>query len=236
MPDSPVLVITGASTGMGAATARIAGGAGYRLVLAARTVDRLSALAEETGGLAVPTDVSVWKDNEALVAQALERYGRIDAVFVNAGFTVDRQEGTEHPERWLNESVEQWRDMVLTNVLGAALTARAALPALKESRGHLVITSSMAGRKVGPGSLYSCTESAVSAMGESLRQDLHGTGVRVTVIEPGATDTPFFTALGASPADALTAEDIGRTVLFVLEQPAHVDINEILIRPTSQAY
>lgn len=224
MPDSPVFVITGASTGIGAATARRAAAAGHRVVLAARSADRLEALAAELGGLAVPTDVTRWEDNEALIARALDELGRVDVVFANAGFGAQRG--------WLQETPEHWREMVLTNVLGAAYTARAAIPALKASRGHLLLTSSVAGRRALPGSLYSCTKHAVTAMGEALRADLNETGVRVTTIEPGMVDTPFF---DERPSGALEADDIARAVIYAISQPPHVDVNEILIRPTSQA-
>ena len=228
MADSPVFLITGASTGIGAATARHAVKAGHRVVLAARSADRLAELASELGGdehaLAVTTDVTSWDDNERLVAQALEAYGRVDVVFANAGFGAKRG--------WLEETPEHWRDMVLTNVLGAAYTARAAIPALKDSTGHLLITSSVAGRRALPGSLYSVTKHAVTAMGEALRMDLNDTGVRVTLIEPGMVDTPFFT--DRPSIRALEADDIARAVMFAVEQPPHVDVNEILIRPTAQ--
>lgn len=224
MPDSPVFVITGASTGIGAATARRAVAAGHRVVLAARSAERLEALAAELGGLAVPTDVTRWEDNEALIARAVDELGRVDVVFANAGFGAQRG--------WLQETPEHWREMVLTNVLGAAYTARAAIPALKASRGHLLLTSSVAGRRALPGSLYSCTKHAVTAMGEALRADLDETGVRVTTIEPGMVDTPFF---DERPSGALEADDIARAVIYAISQPPHVDVNEILIRPTSQA-
>src|ERR1700704_5798756 len=129
MPNDPVFLITGASSGIGEATARQASLAGYRLVLAARSIDKLEALASELGGderaLAVPTDVTRWEDNEALVAAALARFGRLDVAWANAGFGATRG--------WLNDTPEHWRAMVLTYVLGAAYTVRAAIPALKES-------------------------------------------------------------------------------------------------------
>jgi NADP-dependent 3-hydroxy acid dehydrogenase YdfG len=227
MADDRVLVITGASTGIGAATARQAADAGYSVVLAARSQDKLEALVSELGeqkALAVPTDVTSWEDNERLVAAALERFGRIDVVFANAGFGAARG--------WLKETPEHWRDMVLTNVLGAAYTLRAAIPAVKDTKGHLLVTGSVAGRRALPGSLYSCTKWAITAMGEAVRQDLDDTGVRVTVIEPGMVDTPFFDN-GAGPG-ALKPEDIARAVMYAVSQPDHVDVNEILIRPTSQ--
>ena len=122
--------------------------------------------------------------------------------------------------------------MVLTNVYGCALTIRATMPALKESKGHLLLTSSVAGRRSLPGSLYSASKHAVTAMGEAARLEYNDSGVRVTLIEPGAVDTPFFD----SPLKirALDADDVARTVMFVVSQPPHVDINEILIRPTAQ--
>jgi len=228
MSDDPVFLITGASTGIGAATARHAAEAGHRVVLAARSEDKLRSLADELGGderaLVTRCDVTEWEDNEAMVASALEAFGRIDVVFANAGFGAARG--------WLKETPEHWRSMVLTNVLGAAYTTRAALPAVKEARGHIVLTSSVAGRRALQGSLYSCTKHAVTAMAEALRQDLDDTGVRVTSIEPGMVDTPFFDK-GAGEG-ALAADDIARAVMYAVSQPPHVDVNEMLIRPTGQ--
>jgi NADP-dependent 3-hydroxy acid dehydrogenase YdfG len=227
MADDRVFLITGASSGIGAATARRAAEAGFRLVLAARSADRLQALAAELGGddraIAVPTDVTRWEDNEALVAAALGRLGRIDVAFANAGFGA--------PRGWLNSTPEHWREMVLTNVLGAAYTVRAAIPALTETKGHVLLTGSVAGRRGVPGSLYSSTKWAVTGMGESIRADLNGTGVRTTVIEPGGTETPFF---DAQSEGRLVADDIARAIMYAVSQPPHVDINEILVRPTSQ--
>jgi NADP-dependent 3-hydroxy acid dehydrogenase YdfG len=228
--SDPVFLITGASSGIGAATARAAAENGYRVVLAARSADKLEALAADLGGpdqaLAVETDVTEWDANVALVAAATETFGRLDVVFANAGFGAARG--------WLNETPEHWRSMVLTNVLGAAYTVRAAIPALKESRGHVLLTGSTAGRKAMPGSLYSATKWAVTAMGESIRQDLNGTGIRTTVIEPGGVETPFFD--NPNPELRLVAEDIARAVMYAVSQPPHVDVNEILIRPTAQEH
>jgi NADP-dependent 3-hydroxy acid dehydrogenase YdfG len=226
-PVDRVFLITGASSGIGAATARRAGADGWRLVLAARSQERLEALADELGGperaLAVRCDVSVWEDQERMAAEALSAFGRIDVAFANAGFG--------GPRGFLSDTPEHWREMVLTNVYGAALTLRATIPAVTESRGQLLLTSSVAGRRVLPGSFYSCTKHAVTAMGEAARQDLHGTGVRVTVLEPGMTDTPFFEQ---RPKDALQDDDIARAVMYAVSQPAHVNVNEILVRPTAQ--
>jgi NADP-dependent 3-hydroxy acid dehydrogenase YdfG len=127
--------------------------------------------------------------------------------------------------------------MILTNVYGVALTIRATLPHLLErGDGHFLVTSSVAGRRALPGSLYSATKWAATAIGESLRQELRqmhdNHGIRVTLIEPGMTDTPFF---DNRPRGALEDDDIARAVIYALEQPPGVDVNEILIRPTSQS-
>jgi NADP-dependent 3-hydroxy acid dehydrogenase YdfG len=224
----PVLVITGASTGIGAATARRAVEFGHRVVLGARSEDKLQALAEELGGeeeaLAVRCDVTSWDDQQALVRAALDRYGRMDAYFANAGFGAARG--------FLEESVEHWKSMIDTNVLGAALSIRASLGHFREQGGgHLILTSSVAGRRVLPGSLYSATKHAVTAMGEALRQEIADTDVKMTMIEPGMVDTPFF---DSQVSGALEADDIARAVMFALTQPPHVDVNEILIRPIHQ--
>ena len=233
MDDGRVLLITGASSGIGARTARRAAEAGYRLVLGARREERIEELAKELGGperaIAVRCDVTEWEDNQRISAAATESFGRLDAVFANAGFGAKRG--------FLEESPEHWRSMVLTNVLGVALTIRATLPTLLDAgTGHYVLTSSVAGRRSLPGSLYSATKWAVSAMGESLRQELRQMhedhGVRVTLIEPGMTDTEFF---DDRPEQALEDDDIARAVLWAMEQPERVDVNEVLIRPTSQA-
>jgi NADP-dependent 3-hydroxy acid dehydrogenase YdfG len=228
MPDFPVLVITGASSGIGAATARRAVEFGQRVVLAARSTDKLESLAKELGGdehaLALPCDVTSWDDQQRLVATALERFGRLDAYFANAGFGAKRG--------FLEESPEFWADMVNTNVLGVAYSIRSALAHFRDqNRGHFLLTSSIAGRRALPGSLYSASKHAVTAMGEALRQEIADTNIKMTLIEPGAVDTPFF---DSKPEGALDPDDIARAVTFALTQPPHVDVNEILIRPIHQ--
>ena len=226
------MLITGASTGIGAETARKAREAGYRLVLSARSEDKLEALAEELGGgddvLVKTCDVTEWDQVEALVAAAEEKFGVPDVIFANAGFGASRG--------FTEESVEHWRSMVLTNVLGVALTIRATLPKLLDrGTGHYLITSSVAGRRALPGSLYSATKWAATAIGEGLRQELRqmheNTAIKVTLIEPGMVDTPFF---DDKPSNALEPADIAAAVMYALSQPDRVDVNEVLIRPTSQ--
>jgi NADP-dependent 3-hydroxy acid dehydrogenase YdfG len=224
-----VFLITGASSGIGEATARRAVEAGYQVVLAARSVDRLDALAAELGGaehaLAVRCDVTEWDDQQAMVAAALEAFGRLDVVFANAGFGGARS--------FKGDTPEHWKAMVLTNVYGVALTLRAAFDAVKESAGHFVLTGSVAGRRNIAGSLYSATKWAVATIGENLRLELDGSGCRVTVVEPGMTDTPFFDS--PIPFEPLQADDVSRAVMFAVSQPKHVDVNELLIRPTAQS-
>jgi NADP-dependent 3-hydroxy acid dehydrogenase YdfG len=192
-----VFLIAGASTGIGAATARLAAEAGYRLVLAARSIDKLDELTTELGGIAV--------------------------AFANAGIG--------HPRGFEAGDPEDAKQAVLTNVFGVYATIRATAAALRATRGHLVITSSIAGRRALKGSLYSATKFAVTGMAEAARQDFNGTGVRTTLISPGMVETEGFSH---DLDDTLTAEDIARTVMFAIAQPAHMDINEILIRPTAQ--
>jgi|SRR5579871_2083064 len=232
MADEPVFLITGASSGIGAETARQAAAAGYRVVLAARSGDALAELARELGGdrhaLAVTCDVTEFEQQVAMTRAALDAFGRIDVVFANAGFGATRG--------FLEESPEHWRSMILTNVLGVALTVRATLPHLLErGTGHYVLTSSVAGRRSLPGSVYSATKWAVTGLGQSLRGELRqmrqNTAIRVTLIEPGGVETPFFDTPGSG---RLEAADIARTVLFAVSQPAHVDVAELLVLPSAQ--
>ena len=197
-------------------------------MLAARSEDKLRGLADELGGderaIAVRCDVTEWDDQTALVQRTLDAFGRIDVAFANAGFGGARGFTAGTPE--------EWKSMVLTNVYGAALTIRACHDALVETKGHLILTSSVAGRRALPGSFYSVTKHAVTAMGEAARLDFNDSGVRVTLIEPGMVDTPFFDE--PLRIAALQADDIARAILFATSQPPHVDVNEILIRPTAQ--
>lgn len=206
----------------------------YRLVLAGRRIEPLQELAAELGGderaMAVSCDVGEWDQVEAMAAAALGTFGRIDAVFANAGFGATRG--------FLEESPEHWKSMILTNVLGPALTIRATLPHLLErGDGHFLITSSVAGRQVITGSMYSVTKFAATTIGEALRQELRGLDdgnrIKMTLIEPGMVDTPFF---DNRPGDSVLGDvDIANAVAYALDQPDSVDVNEILIRPIVQA-
>ena len=183
-----VLLITGASSGIGAATARAASREGYKLVLAARSSEKLTALAQELGPENVLTcelDVTNFEQQQAMVEHALETFGRLDAIFANAG-----RGGS--PGGFSGADHDAWREMILTNIYGVGLTIQACLPALKRSKGHVLLTGSAAGRTTIPGSMYSATKWAVTGIGYNLREELRGTGMRVTLIEPGMVDTPFF--------------------------------------------
>lgn len=223
-----VVLITGASSGIGAAIAEAAAAEGMRVVLAARRLDRLEALAAKLGGsehaIAVQLDVTDAAQCDAAVAAAVEAFGHLDAVVVNAGFGAERG--------WLNSTTEHWRDMVLTNVFGAAVTIRAALPQLLETKGDVLVMSSVAGRRVLPGSLYSCTKHAVTAMAEAVRLEVAEQGVRVTSVEPGMVDTPFFD--DGVPEWSLRDDDIARAAIFAMSQPARATVTTVTVRPSAQ--
>ncbi|MEZ5154894.1 MAG: SDR family oxidoreductase [Solirubrobacterales bacterium] len=232
MAEPRTVLITGASTGIGAATAKRLRDMGDRIVLAGRREGPLDELKADLGGgddvLVKPCDVTEWDQVRELADAAVETYGGIDVVFANAGFGASRG--------FLEESPEHWRSMVLTNVLGVAHTIRATLPhMLERGTGHYLITSSVAGRRALPGSLYSATKWAATAIGESLRQELRqmheNDRIKVTLIEPGMVDTPFF---DDRPSGVLEADDIAAAVVYAVTQPGRVDVNEILIRPSSQ--
>ena len=226
--DDNVFLITGASSGIGEATARAAVDRGFRVVLAARSLDKLEQLSEEFGGpdraLAVECDVTSWSEQQEMIGRTIDRYGQIDAILANAGIY--------HPQgQFTDGNPERWRDMILTNVYGTGLTIKAAIPALKRTKGHLLLLGSAAGRRPIAGSMYGATKWAVSAMGYNVREELRGTGIRVTLVEPGFTNTPI---LPEPQSNAMEAEDVAAAILFAIEQPRRVDLHEILMYPTPE--
>jgi NADP-dependent 3-hydroxy acid dehydrogenase YdfG len=228
-----VFLVTGASTGIGEATARRAVEAGFNVVLAARSTEKLERMVAEFGAeraLAVTCDVANWQSQQNLVEKALQRFGRIDVVFANAGFSKGSTfyGGEDKPD--------EWREMVMVNVFGAAVTARLTLPELVKSCGHFLITGSVVGRVTSIRNLYSATKWAVTGMAQAIRNEMVGTGIRVTLIEPGIVDTPFWDHLQKPPSTELQSDDIARAVMFAISQPPHVDVNDILIRPTGQPH
>lgn len=239
-----VAIVTGASSGLGEAIAETLAARGAHLALAARRADRLEALvarlkAIEGAGeiLTLAGDVRDALYVEGMVRQTLERWGQLDVLIANAGFGYRVPIAEGDPARW--------KELLDTNVYGVLLTLRYGVPPMLARRsGHVIFMSSVAARVVqAGGGVYSASKVAVNAIAEALRQEVTRQGVRVTMIEPGVVQTAFQDVAGYSPEmrrrmleeqTPLTAADIAAAVLYVLEQPAHVSINELLIRPTDQ--
>jgi NADP-dependent 3-hydroxy acid dehydrogenase YdfG len=236
-----VAIVTGASSGIGQAVAEALAQRGARVALAARREDRLAALAEQLGEGEVATitcDVRRPDDVQRLIATTLERWGRLDILIANAGF------GYRSPIA--EGDIDVWKDMLDTNVYGLLLTLRYGVPQMLErGSGHVVVTSSVAGRVVTPGGgAYCGSKFAASAIAEALRMEVASKGVRVTTIEPGVVISEFQAVARYTPeilqnmlkgAEPLMPADIARAVIFALEQPAHVGLNELVVRPSGQA-
>jgi NADP-dependent 3-hydroxy acid dehydrogenase YdfG len=218
------LFITGASSGIGAATAREAVAAGWRVGLFARSRDRVEALARELGeaAMALPGDAGELSAQEEAIAALAERYGSVDAAFANAGMGL-KTPGTEKGDP------EEWRRMIDVNIMGLLFTARAAMPELRKSRGHLLLTGSAAGRRHIPGSIYGATKWFVHGYAGNMAEEMREWGGRCTVIAPGMVDTPFFDE--AKP-DKLKPQDVARAVVYALSQPRHVTVREVHMMPT----
>jgi NADP-dependent 3-hydroxy acid dehydrogenase YdfG len=248
--DGSVALITGASSGIGAATARLLAGEGVAVALAARRIDRLKDLAEEigsAGGRALPVeaDVTSRADAESAVERAVTEFGRLDILVNNAGVMLLGP--------ILDAPVEEWERMIRLNVLGLLYCSKAAVPHLLQAaeqgpRGvaDLVNISSVAGRQVRLGSgVYNASKHAVGAFSESLRQEVTARNLRVSLVEPGAVDTELPThnreeireGLDERFADMerLEDHDIADAIRYIVSRPRRVSINEILIRPTDQA-
>ncbi|XRD90584.1 SDR family oxidoreductase [Dyella nitratireducens] len=225
------LFITGGTSGIGAATARQAIAQGHRVYVTGRSKERLQAWLDSfdrTSRERIVGDVvdaSSWDQTQRAVEACQAHFGVLDVAFANAGFSSRGDLLTGDPE--------SWRDMVMTNVLGAALLIKATLPALTKTRGHFLFTGSTAGRKVYPGNLYTATKWAVTGLAESLRQQLVGTGVRVCVMAPGHVDTPLW---AERPDAMMSPDDVARMVLWILQQPDHVDVSEVIVRALGQAF
>ena len=239
--DGKVVVITGASSGLGEATARYLAARGVRLVLGARRLDRLQALARELdigAGAAVQTDVTDAAQVQHLVDAAVSAHGRVDVILNNAGLM---------PHSPLERGkIADWDRMIDVNLKGVLYGIAAALPYMKAQKsGHIINVSSVAGHKVRPGSaVYAATKAAVRMLSEGLRQEVKPYNIRTTIISPGAVEselpqsiTEADVAAGIQDfyeAYAIPAESFARMVAFAISQPEEVDINEILFRPTAQ--
>lgn len=228
----PVTLITGGSTGIGAATARALLKQGHRVAVTGRDADKLAAFsASAVAGerlLTITGDTSDAHDVASAVRRVVDTWGRLDNVIANAGFSL--------PGNLESHAPEDMRAMVLTNVLGPALLVRETLPHLRESKGRIVIIGSVAGVRNTPGNLYSVTKWAAHALAENTRLLVGKDGIGVTVVAPGVVDTPFWDERGGTPeaAPTMTAEQIADTIVFAINQPAGVDINHITMRPTGQ--
>jgi NADP-dependent 3-hydroxy acid dehydrogenase YdfG len=240
--ENKVIVITGASSGLGEAAARRLAQDGAKLVLGARRVDRLKALAGELSlddSAVVQTDVTDRAQVNRLIERAVELHGRIDVVVNNAGLMPS--------SRLELLKVEEWDQMIDVNIKGVLYGIAAALPHMQAQKsGHIINVSSVAGHKVGPGGVvYAATKHAVRAISEGLRQEVKPYNIRTTIISPGAvateltqtiTDPVVAEGMKAVYAQAVPADSFARLVAFAISQPPELDINEILFRPTSQAY
>ena len=240
--ENKVVVITGASSGLGEATARLLAAKGAHVVLGARRVERIEALARALGGktLAVATDVTRSAEVKRLVDAAVEAHGRIDVMINNAGLM---------PQSMLDKlRLDEWDQMVDVNIKGVLYGIAAALPHMQAQKaGHIINVASVAGHKVRAGStVYSATKHAVRVISEGLRQEVKPYNIRTTIISPGAvatelpntvTDPDVLPRVRAMYDEmAVPADSFARAVAFAMEQPAEIDINEILYRPTRQEY
>ncbi len=241
--DGKIVVITGASSGLGEAAARHLAALGAAVVLGARREDRIKALADELGAgggkaLAIATDVADRDQVKRLVDAAVERYGRIDVLLNNAGLMplapLERLE------------VDEWDQMIDVNLKGTLYGIAAALPHMqRQEGGHIINVSSVYGHKVGPtAAVYCATKFAVRALSEGLRQEVKPWNIRTTVISPGAVATELLEHISEKDVAqnvrehvsqiAVPADSFARMVAFAIEQPEEVDVNEILFRPTRQ--
>jgi NADP-dependent 3-hydroxy acid dehydrogenase YdfG len=239
--EGKVVVVTGASSGLGESTARLLASRGAKVFLGARRTEKLAAVAaeiERTGGQVGTTTVDVTRraEVEAFIEAALARFGRVDVLVNNAGLMA-----LAPIEKTL---VEEWDRMIDINIKGVLYGVAAVLPVFaRQKSGHIINLSSVAGHKVSMGgAVYCATKHAVRALSEGIRQEVDG--IRTTIISPGAVQSEL--TLGISDPDtaagikefyrrtAIPADAVARAIAFAIEQPADVDINEILLRPTAQ--
>jgi NADP-dependent 3-hydroxy acid dehydrogenase YdfG len=225
MNREKIVVITGASSGIGAATAEKVVAAGHKVVIAARSTDKLNALAKKLGtdkALAVTADVSKLDDIKNVLTKANEKFGRVDVVFANAGTGLNTA-GIE------NGDPAEWQTLLDVNVTGLLLTAKASLPALRQSQGHFILTSSVAGKITLEGSVYGASKWFAYGFGQNLAAEMKQWNGRCTTICPGMVNTPFFDE--AKP-NKLDPEDIAEAVLFAISANPRCDVREITVMPT----
>ncbi len=219
-----VIWITGASSGIGAATARALAAAGWRVGLTARSAEGLEALVAEIGeerAVALPADVTREADQRAALDALLARFGRLDAAFANAGLGALGKAAE-------TADLADWRRMIEVNVWGLLVTTRLALPELRKTTGHMLLTGSRAARTELAGSVYGATKHFVHGFAANLLAEMRPWGGRCTVIAPGIVDTPFF---DEPKPQGLRPEDVASAVLYALEQPPRVAIGEVYMMP-----
>ncbi|MEV1076644.1 SDR family oxidoreductase [Streptomyces sp. NPDC050211] len=231
MNGSPVALITGGGSGIGAAVARQLLGAGQRVAVTGRGEERLRGFAEELGDpeglLTISGNAGDYEQVRAAVEATIKEFGRLDTVVANAGFATHDSVAAGDPAGWT--------EMVLTNVLGPALLIRASIDALKETRGRIVLVGSVAGFVPTPGNIYGATKWAVTGLAENTRRQVTEWGVGVTLIAPGRVETPFWDSYGSlPPGHLLTADQIADSVVWAIRQPEGVDINTVVVRPIGQ--
>jgi NADP-dependent 3-hydroxy acid dehydrogenase YdfG len=232
--SAPVTLITGGSSGIGEAVVRRLLAAGHRVAATGRDEKKLAAAVESWDAgdrvLALPGDAGDWDAVRGAVEATTAAFGRLDNAISNAGFSTPGTVATGDPE--------QWRAMVLTNVLGPSLLIKAALPELKRTGGRIVLVGSVAGTKNTPGNLYSMTKWAVAALAENTRMLVTKDGVGVTLVAPGRVATPFWSERpdgGAGAGPMLTSEQLADTIAWAVAQPPGVDVNTLVVRPQGQA-
>ena len=218
------LLITGASSGIGAATARAAVKAGWQVALLARSRDALEKLAAELGdaALALPCDITERDQLRDAVGKTVERFRGLDAVYANAG------KGSSSPGIEQGDP-DDWHAMIHLNVLAVLTTAHATLPHLRKTKGHFVVTGSKAGRDHMKGSVYGATKWFVQGLAGNLAEEMREWGGRCTLITPGMVDTPFF---DEPKPDKIQPDDVANAVVFALSQPRSADVREIHIMPS----
>jgi len=231
MTDVPVALVTGGASGIGAATARRLLDQAHRVAITGRDHDRVGGVAEKLGEpaglLLLAGDAADYTAVHAAVEATIHKFGRLDTVVANAGFATHDTLADGDPDRW--------REMVLTNVLGPALLIRAALPALRQARGRIVLIGSVAGFVHTPGNIYGVTKWAVTGLAENTRRLVTGDGIGVTLIAPGRVATPFWDANGGPPAGGLlTADQVADAIVWAISQPSGVDVNTVIVRPIGQ--
>ncbi|MBQ4800082.1 SDR family oxidoreductase [Pseudoalteromonas sp. MMG006] len=226
MAKEKIVLITGASSGIGKATAKTLVNNGHKVILTARSEDKLTKLVQALGednALSVPADATDFTELENVVTKGLEKFGRLDAAFANAGMGVSTA-GTEKGDP------DEWSTMIDINIKALLWTAKATLPHLRQNKGHFILTSSAAGRKPIKGSIYGATKWFAYGFGQNLAEEMSEWNGRCTTIAPGMVNTPFFDE--AKP-DKLDPQDVADAVMFAIEANQRNSVREIYLMPTN---